>query len=105
MDNHIDSWIERTHTDPLSLIIRHHDGFLDPVDSALTFFANHKWKSITLDGDTSVLILYLVLEHGGTLVSHTSQTNKIRLFVLLPVIDDKLKVLYCIPLRNLTPNL
>ena len=77
MDNHIDSWIKRAHSYPLSLIIIYHDGFLDPVNN---FFTNHKWKSITLK-----MILYL----GGTLASH-SQTNKISVLFLFvfPVIDD-----------------
>ena len=50
-DNHINSWIERARSYPLSLIIRKRKGFLDPVKSALTLIANHQWKSITLDSD------------------------------------------------------
>ena len=50
-DNHIDLWIERARSYPLSLVLRKQDGCLDPVNSALTLITNHQWKSITLDSD------------------------------------------------------
>ena len=68
MDNHINSWIERAHSHPLSLVIIHPDsrGFLDPVDSALTLFTNdRKWKSITLGGDTSIVSILEKLEFSS----------------------------------------
>ena len=52
MDNHVDSWIERAHSYPLSLVIRkEHDIWnrLDPVCNGLTLITNHQWKSVTLD--------------------------------------------------------
>ena len=55
MDSHIDSWIKRAHSYPLSLVIRHHNGFLNPVNTALILLNNHKWRSITLEGDKSIL--------------------------------------------------
>ena len=62
MVNHIDSWIERAQSYSLSLVIRHRDNFLDPVNSALSLLTNHKWKSITLDGDTRILAILKELE-------------------------------------------
>jgi hypothetical protein len=63
MDNHIDSWVERARSYPLSLVIRHHDGMLDPVNNALTLLTSHKWKSIALDGNnTSISSILKELE-------------------------------------------
>ena len=62
-DNHIDSWIERARSCPLSLVIRKQYGYLDPVNSVLTLIPNHQWKSITLDSDdTSILSILEKLE-------------------------------------------
>ena len=61
MRNHIDSWIERAHSYPLSLVIRKQDSdvFLNPVLTALTLIANHQWKSITLDSDDTIILSIL----------------------------------------------
>ena len=57
MDSHIDSWIKRAHSYPLSLVIRHHEasGFVNPVNAAIALLNNHKCRSITLEGDKSIL--------------------------------------------------
>jgi hypothetical protein len=64
MDNHINSWIERAHSYPLSLVIRNQQGdFSDPVCSVLTLITQHQWKSITLNsGDASILSILKKLE-------------------------------------------
>ena len=63
MDKHIDSWIERAHSYPLSLVFRKLDGFLDPVDSVHPLITKHQWKSITLDSnDTTILLILKRLE-------------------------------------------
>ena len=68
MNNHIDSWIERAHSYPLSLIIRLHYGFVDPVDNARTLLPNHNWKSIILDGngdDSSIVSILKQLQFAN----------------------------------------
>ena len=67
MDHHIDSWIQRAHSYPLSLVIRKQGGFLDPVDSVLiTYIADHQWKSITLESnDRSILTILERLEFSN----------------------------------------
>ena len=66
IDNHIDSWIERAHAYALSLVIRQHDGFLDPVNSVLALITEHQWKSITLDSrNTSILSILKMLEFSN----------------------------------------
>ena len=66
MDNHINSWIERAQSYPLSLVIRKQDGFLDPVYSVFTLITKHQWKSITLDSDdTSIISILKKLEFSN----------------------------------------
>ena len=66
LDNYIDSWIERAHSYPLTLVIKKQDGFLDPVYGVRTFIAKHQWKSITLDSDdTSILSIVKELEFSN----------------------------------------
>ena len=66
MDNHIDSWIERAHSYPLSLVIEKRDDFLDPVNCILTLITKHRWKSITLHTcDTSILSILKKLEFSN----------------------------------------
>ena len=65
MDSHIDSWMKRARSYPLSLVIRHHDGFLNPVNSARTLLTNHKCRSITLDGDKSILSILKELQFAN----------------------------------------
>ena len=66
MDNHINSWIERAGSYPLSLVIDKdpgNRGILDPVNSVLTHIPNHQWKSITLHSNkTSILSILEKLE-------------------------------------------
>ena len=62
MDSHTDSWIKRALSYPLSLVIRHHDGFLNPVNTARTVLTNHKCRSITLDGDKGILSILKELQ-------------------------------------------
>ena len=62
MDNHISSWIERARSYPLSLVIRKQEGFLDPVYSVFSLITKHQWKSITLDGVESILLILKELE-------------------------------------------
>jgi hypothetical protein len=59
MDNHINSWIERARSYPLSLVIRNRTCILDPVKTALTLLPNYKWKSISLDGDLEGILSIL----------------------------------------------
>ena len=54
--NHVDSWIERAHSYPLTLAVRKREGFLDPVYGAHTLITKHRWKSITLDSDDSSIL-------------------------------------------------
>ena len=66
MDNHIDSWIERAHSYPLSLVFRKHDDFLDPVDSILTLITKHQWKSINLySGEPTISWILRMLEFSN----------------------------------------
>ena len=51
IDNHIDSWIERARSYPLSLVIIDRYSFVDPVNIALPLITNHQLKSITLVSD------------------------------------------------------
>ena len=57
--DHIDSWIERADSYPLSLVIIKQDNSLDPVFSVLALITEHRWKSITLDSDDHTIILIL----------------------------------------------
>ena len=59
INNHIDSWIERAYSYPLSLVIKKQDNSLDPVISVLAFITKHRWKSITLDSDDKSFLLIL----------------------------------------------
>ena len=69
MDNHVDSWIERAHSYPLSLVIKKQDDIwsrLDPVCNGLTLITVHQWKSITLDSDdTSILSILKELKFSN----------------------------------------
>ncbi|KAF8802136.1 hypothetical protein BYT27DRAFT_7197212 [Phlegmacium glaucopus] len=50
MIDHVNSWIERAHSCPLSLTIKKWRD-VDPTYTVLTLIANHQTKSITLDSD------------------------------------------------------
>jgi hypothetical protein len=67
MDNHINSWIERAHSYPLSLVVRTRSGFLDPVYSVLSnsLISKHQLKSITLDGIKSATLILKELESSN----------------------------------------
>ena len=66
MNNHINSWIERAHSYPLSLVIRKQDDCLDPVSSVITLIPKHQWKSITLDSRRkSILSILKELEFSN----------------------------------------
>ena len=66
MMNHINSWIERARSYPLSLVVRKQDDCLDPVHSVLSLTTKHQWKSITLDsGDKSILSILQDLEFSN----------------------------------------
>ena len=66
LGNHVDSWIERAHSYPLTLVIRKRKGFLDPVHRVRTLITKHQWKSITLDSDdTSILSIVKELEFSN----------------------------------------
>ena len=66
MHNHIDSWIERARSYPLSLVIRNQDGFLNPVYSTVDLITSHQWKSITLDtGYKNILWILRELESSN----------------------------------------
>ena len=66
MDNHINSWIERARSYPLSLVIRERGFPSVPFYSVLTLISKHRWKSITLDsGDTSILSILKDVEFSN----------------------------------------
>ena len=65
MDSHIDSWIKRARSYPLSLVVRHRDGFLNSLNSARTLLTNHKCRSIALDGDKSILSILKELQFAN----------------------------------------
>ena len=66
MDNHINSWIERARSYPLSLVIKKKDGFLDPVHNILTLITKYRWESITLDSSNiSILSILKELESSN----------------------------------------
>ncbi|KAF8802182.1 hypothetical protein BYT27DRAFT_7197261 [Phlegmacium glaucopus] len=62
MINHVDSWIERARSYPLSLTIRTQTGVWDPAYSVLPFIADHRWKLITLDSDSRQGVLLILKE-------------------------------------------
>jgi hypothetical protein len=64
-DNHINSWIERARSYPLSLVIRNRNHDHNHVNTALTLLPNHKWKSISLDSVTSTLLILQQLEFSN----------------------------------------
>ena len=101
-DNHINSWIERARSYPLSLVIRKQDGFLDPVKSVLTLITNHRWKSITLDSDDeSILPILEKLEF--------SNLEMLESFSLVPPLNSNLTypdaLRYAPKLKNLRLNI
>ena len=70
MNNHINSWIERAHSYPLSLVItnrkRDISDFWNPVFFVLTHISKHQWKSIYLDSDdTSISSILEKLEFSN----------------------------------------
>ena len=66
LDNYINSWIERAHSYPLTLVIRKLHGFKDPVYKVRTLITKHRWKSITLDSDdTSILSIFKEFEFSN----------------------------------------
>ena len=73
MNNHINSWIERARSYPLSLVIQfgEEDNFLDPLYSVLNLITKYQWKLITLDsgdtdsGDTTILSILKELEFSN----------------------------------------
>ena len=119
MHNHIDSWIKRALSYPLSLVIRKQDGFLDPVTSVLTLITEYQWKSITLDSDDKNILsilkklefsnlemleslslalrFYLILSPPNVL-QYAPKLQTLSLFTILPVRFDTLPF----PWRQLT---
>ena len=70
MNNYIDSWVERAHSYPLSLVIsyRRQHGFLNPVYSVRvqTLITEHQFILITLDSDdTSISSILEDLERSN----------------------------------------
>ncbi|KAF8802179.1 hypothetical protein BYT27DRAFT_7197257 [Phlegmacium glaucopus] len=62
MINHVNSWIERARSYPLSLTIRNLEDSWDPDHSILALLDDHQcqWKSITLDSDNREGLLLIL---------------------------------------------
>ena len=107
-DNHIDSWIKRTRSYPLSLVIRKRKGFLDPVKSAPTLITDHQWKSITLESDDrSILSILVKLEFSNVemLESFSLRLEEIQFYSNLTYPDALVALRYAPKFRNLSLNI